>query len=392
MVWLRRALPLVTFLLVLFPTAARAQTCPDADQDLYAVCGGCDPQGLQCGDCNDLDASVNPGAAEECNNGIDDDCDTLVDAGDPECVTCADADSDGFAECNGCTPGTGVQCGDCDDSDNSVNPNAPEDCMNGLDEDCDGLVDANDPDCTCPDVDQDGHADAACGGDDCDDSDPNVSPSAPEQCANGVDDDCDTLVDGGDPDCVTCPDDDLDGFVDCNGCTPGGGATCGDCDDQKAAVNPNEPEVCTNTLDDDCDGLVDGNDPDCGGCQDADQDGYGDSACGGSDCDDSDPTVWSVPGETTDLFFSDPTHLEWTPVADLGGHLEEYDTIRSDFANDFSLGNCVETDDPDHIAPDASVPAPSASFFYLVRAGNQCGEGTLGTDSGGTTRAGPACP
>jgi carboxypeptidase T len=37
-----------------------------------------------------------------------------------------------------------------------------------------------------------------------------------------------------------------------------------DCNDFNAAVSPGEVEICTNGIDDDCDGLVDGDDPDCG--------------------------------------------------------------------------------------------------------------------------------
>lgn len=49
---------------------------------------------------------------------------------------------------------------------------------------------------TCWDSDGDGHEDEECGGDDCDDSDPDVYPGAPEVCLDGVDQDCDTVVDG----------------------------------------------------------------------------------------------------------------------------------------------------------------------------------------------------
>ena len=59
-------------------------TCPcaDADGDGFAECssGVCDPAGLQCGDCDDDQAAVHPGAGETCNH-IDDDCDASVDEG-----------------------------------------------------------------------------------------------------------------------------------------------------------------------------------------------------------------------------------------------------------------------------------------------------------------------
>ena len=55
-------------------------------------------------------------------------------------VGCGDEDGDGYAD---------EACGgdDCDDSDPGVNPGAAEICSGGEDEDCDGLADLEDPDC-----------------------------------------------------------------------------------------------------------------------------------------------------------------------------------------------------------------------------------------------------
>jgi hypothetical protein len=48
---------------------------------------------------------------------------------------------------------------------------------------------------TCWDRDDDGYLDEACGGDDCDDSNPDIYPGAPEVCLDGVDQDCDMVID-----------------------------------------------------------------------------------------------------------------------------------------------------------------------------------------------------
>ena len=56
-----------------------------------------------------------------------------------------------------------------------------------------GSDEYTDPDCR--DVDGDGYGDPACGGYDCDEADPDVNPGTDEICGNGIDDDCDGLVD-----------------------------------------------------------------------------------------------------------------------------------------------------------------------------------------------------
>ncbi|MEZ4399264.1 MAG: MopE-related protein [Kofleriaceae bacterium] len=80
-------------------------------------------------DCDDGNASINPGATEICGDGIDNDC----DGDDAACSD--DLDGDGY------TPGGG----DCDDADPNVNPGAAEDCTNAIDDDCNGIATACPP-------------------------------------------------------------------------------------------------------------------------------------------------------------------------------------------------------------------------------------------------------
>ncbi|MDH3785355.1 MAG: serine hydrolase, partial [Acidobacteriota bacterium] len=53
--------------------------CPDVDADGYADCDpGCLPGALLCDDCDDAVDTTYPGAIEQCN-GVDDDCDLVID-------------------------------------------------------------------------------------------------------------------------------------------------------------------------------------------------------------------------------------------------------------------------------------------------------------------------
>ena len=98
------------------------------------------------GDCDDLDASVNPGATEVCGP-ADDDCDGLLDEDDPDLSDAiplyVDADGDGFGGdvVGACELGDGltVVSGDCDDDNEDIHPGAPEDC-DAIDADCDGVA------------------------------------------------------------------------------------------------------------------------------------------------------------------------------------------------------------------------------------------------------------
>jgi hypothetical protein len=242
------------------------------------------------GDCNDWTMASHPSGVETCN-GIDDDCDGLVD----ENLTMTfyfDRDGDGFggsATLAACmSPAGWVSTpGDCDDSNNALRPNAAESC-NGLDDDCDGLVDENLTTIFYRDADGDGFGGtatiAACTAPagyvatstDCNDASAAIRPGAPETC-NLVDDDCDSLVDEN----VTTTfyrDADGDGFggtTTITACTALAGyvATSTDCNDASAAIRPDAAEAC-NLVDDDCDGLVDEN-VTTTFYRDADGDGFG---------------------------------------------------------------------------------------------------------------------
>jgi len=178
-------LALAVFLCVLGwgPVQSHA-CCVDRDKDGYGVqflweCPHPEP------DCDDTNPAVNPGATEVCN-GIDDNCDGVVDD--------VDADGDGFVA---------YACGgaDCDDANPAVNPEAAEVC-NGTDDDCNGQIDDIN-------ADQDGVLVRACGGDDCDDANPAVHPGAFESCSlqgtceDGLDNDCNGLADSQDPACMS---------------------------------------------------------------------------------------------------------------------------------------------------------------------------------------------
>ncbi len=169
-------------------------------------------------DCNDDDFAVNPAQVELCN-GIDDNCDGLIDTTDSIDAPSwyPDGDGDGFGDPDAalvqCTnpAGYGAQGGDCDDSDPGVNPDADEVCDNE-DNDCNGYIDDSpvDGDTFFADLDNDTYGDAsnpttACGfgpgvsvdGTDCDDSEADISPIADEVCGNGRDDDCNGGIDEG---------------------------------------------------------------------------------------------------------------------------------------------------------------------------------------------------
>lgn len=174
------------------------------------------------GDCDDQ--SINgPGTTEVCGDGMDNDCDTIIDE---SCAT--DEDGDGYSELTG----------DCNDLASSIAPGVYE-YSDGVDNDCDGTTDELNT------IDGDGDGVTEVGGD-CDDGNTSVFPGATEYC-NNADDDCDGTIDE--------VDSDGDGYT---GCSAYDGSTLlpDDCNDSDAAINPGEVEI-VNWMDDDCDSTAD---------------------------------------------------------------------------------------------------------------------------------------
>jgi hypothetical protein len=96
-------------------------------------------------DCNDNNDDINPGQEEFCN-GIDDDCDTFIDEGLLNLTYYRDQDGDGFGNPSisqvGCSQPVGFVLNntDCNDSNANVYPGFTEAC-NGIDDDCDTVID-----------------------------------------------------------------------------------------------------------------------------------------------------------------------------------------------------------------------------------------------------------
>lgn len=188
----------------------------DADGDGYGNPGtytqsGAAPAGFVSDntDCNDNDATINPGVDEVCGDDIDNDCDDALDDG------CAyyyqDADKDTYGDATMCVFDSSAPAGyvddstDCNDENSNINPGATDIC-DGLDNDCDGFIDEG-----CRyyyrDSDSDGYGNPAIvifarfapagyviNGTDCDDTEITTYPGADDLC-DGKDNNCDGIVD-----------------------------------------------------------------------------------------------------------------------------------------------------------------------------------------------------
>lgn len=228
-------------------------------------------------DCDDLDASIYPGATEICNS-RDDNCNSTID----EYLTTPwyrDSDQDGFGDASTSTQACATPSGyvsnklDCNDADSTIKPGAAETC-NSKDDNCDAQIDEGLSRTWYIDTDKDGYGSTAssvssCAAPsgyadnalDCNDTSASINPGASEQC-NSIDDDCDTLVDDNVVVSTWYLDQDQDGYggsgPSVSSCSAPSGyvATNTDCNDLNSNINPGKNESC-NTIDDNCNGTTD---------------------------------------------------------------------------------------------------------------------------------------
>ena len=267
--------------------------CVDNDGDGFGTGAGCQGQ-----DCNDTNPNIHPGAAESCN-GVDDNCNNLIDEGIADLACGVGSCARGGPACVAgvvqvCTPGApGVEvCNGQDDDCNGLVDDGPagqaQSCMtgavgvcapgltqctgdagiicvpqmvsrpeacNGLDDNCDGTADENNPD----------------GGVACDTGALGACRSGTSLCAdggiacialaqptiewcNGIDDNCDGVADDGNPDSgVSCG----TGLL---GLCATGATTCDDGGIVCAQTVFPAAEQC-NGVDDNCNGAADENNP-----------------------------------------------------------------------------------------------------------------------------------
>lgn len=250
--------------------------CPTEYYDVYGPSVDADSDGYyDFEDCDDTNNLINPGAVEV-TDGIDNNCDGIID----DSPLARDNDGDGWCEGwdhdnNPATPNIcndAASPGDCDDASPTVNPGRTEIC-DSRDNDCDGLTDPEGTQgCTLFYYDADGDGSYTTGAasqclceemppytcrqeGDCNDLNPNVFPGMEELC-DGLDNDCDTLTDED----ITGQWCEIDIGVCQNVfeiCIDGEWITCGPELFELTIPDYEEVEVTCDGWDNDCDGEID---------------------------------------------------------------------------------------------------------------------------------------
>ena len=260
----------------------------DDDSDGFPV----EPWGI---DCDDTDATINPGATDEPYDGIDQDCSGS---------DLTDIDGDGH-------DGELAGGDDCDDNNASLNPSAYDIPYDDIDQDCTGL--------DAIDLDGDGFG-GELGGTDCNDNEAGINPAAAEIPYDNIDQDCSgddlTDVDG-------------DGFE----AIIAGGT---DCNDNAFTIYPGAPEMPYDGIDQDCNGHD---------LNDADGDGFDSVTAGGTDCDDANPSVYAgAPEIPYDGVDQDCSGADWADVDGDG------------FASAAAGGDDCDDNDPNKFPGNPEIP------------------------------------
>lgn len=370
-------------------------------------------------DCDDADPLNFPGNPEVCD-GQDNNCDMAVDENQGQTTCGLGACEVTVDNCIGgvpqsCTPGSPVAetCNLIDDDCNGMADDGlgqttcgvggcevtTDNCIGGVLQTCTPgspvAETCNSIDDDCNGVDDDGLGQTTCGIGACQVTTDNCIGGVPQSCTPGspvtetcnlIDDNCDGAIDDG-------FDLDNDGVSICALPDP-------DCDDGDSLNFPGNTEVCDGQ-DNDCDTLIDegtgGIDTDGDGLDDCiDPDDDNDLVDDALDCAPLVNSVQSIPsgtGNSVRVRSIAPFELGW--LRNLQSHA--YHLYRSNVGpvtgGSFVPGlSCLVSESPNNPIADLDDPPLGTAYVYVLEGTNRCGNGGVGTDSLGVTRAHPpAC-